>query len=136
MKNNRRNEENIYDEQSIIKYMANKEEKFKLIKDDSFDKNLRAYSFESFLKIRENKIKKFLLNCYKNNCKKDDLIITVVVILSIICYHFGLTKCEKDPSECTMYNKARYDFLFHNRFNVSNIRRIICNIYYNEYISP
>ena len=84
MKNNRRNEENIYDEQSIIKYMANKEEKFKLIKDDSFDKNLRAYSFESFLKIRENKIKKFLLNCYKNNCKKDDLIITVVVILSII----------------------------------------------------
>ena len=101
MKNKRKNEE-INDDDPYIVKIVTKEERFKLIKDDSFDKNLKNYSFDSLIKIRENRIKKFFLNCYKNNCKKDDLIITVVVILSIICYHFGLTKCEKDPSECTI----------------------------------
>ena len=101
MKSKRKNEE-INDDDPYIVKIVTKEERFKLIKEDSFDKNLKNYSFDSLIKIRENRIKKFVLNCYKNYCKKDDLIITVVVILSIICYHFGLTKCEKDPSECTI----------------------------------
>ena len=50
----------------------------------------------------QNKVKYFFLNCYRKNCKKDDLVMTVIVIISLICYHFGLTKCEKDPSECTI----------------------------------
>ena len=82
-------------EPSIVKNIINKEEMFNLINDNN-KKFTRDYKFGG------NKIKNFFLKCFKNNCKKDDLIMTVIVIISIICYHFGLTKCEKDPSECTI----------------------------------
>ena len=90
MKSKRKNEE-INDDDPYMVKIVTKEERFKLIKDDSFDKNLKNYSFDSLIKIRENRIKKFVLNCYKNNCKKDDLIITVVVILSIMSLGFGIS---------------------------------------------
>ena len=82
-------------EPSIVKNIINKDEMFNLINDNN-KKFTRDYKFGG------NKIKNFFLKCFKNNCKKDDLIMTVIVIISIICYHFGLTKCEKDPSECTI----------------------------------
>ena len=82
-------------EPSIVKNIINKDEMFNLIND-----NNKKFTRDS--KFGGNKIKNFFLKCFKNNCKKDDLIMTVIVIISIICYHFGLTKCEKDPSECTI----------------------------------
>ena len=89
------------DEPSLIRYIINKEEMFKLIKDDSSDNNNKYY-IDIKKNKNENRVKNFFLNCKKKNCRKDDLIMTIIVILSIICYHFGLTKCEKDPSECTI----------------------------------
>ena len=89
------------EEPSLVKYVIKKEEMFKLIKDDNSDKNSESYLEKNIMK-NQNKVKYFYLNCYRKNCKKDNLVMTVIVIISLICYHFGLTKCEKDPSECTI----------------------------------
>ena len=97
--NKNQKEEINEEEPSLIKYIINKDEMFKLIGNNSNKKFSRDYQQ---INKRGGRIKNFFLKCFRNNCRKDDLIMTVVVIISIICYHFGLTKCEKDPSECTI----------------------------------
>ena len=97
--NKNQKEEINEEEPSLIKYIINKNKMFKLIGNNSNKKFSRDYQQ---INKRGGRIKNFFLKCFRNNCRKDDLIITVVVIISIICYHFGLTKCEKDPSECTI----------------------------------
>ena len=79
-----------------------------LIKNDQRFKsklfNKFKISDDSFLEKKFH-IKKKMIRFNKfvsKFCKKDDLIIAILVIISIILYQISLMKCNADPSECTI----------------------------------
>ena len=62
-------------------------------------------------KINSNKYAKSFLNFVSKYCKKDDLTMSITVILSMIFYYIGLAKCDADPSECTIKRGMIFYFM-------------------------
>ena len=62
-------------------------------------------------KINSNKYAKSFFNFFSKYCKKDDLTMSIIVILSMIFYYIGLAKCDADPSECTIKRGMIFYFM-------------------------
>ena len=73
-----------------------------------------------------NKFKNFISSFYKNKikgklsskkkyifkyCKKDDILMTAIVLISMIFYYISLAKCDDDPSECTIKRGMKFYFM-------------------------
>ena len=89
--------------------------------------NLNNLPKDEVFKIKRiNKLKSSINSFYNNKikgklnskmkyiskyCKKDDLIMTIIVLLSMIFYYISLAKCDDDPSECTIKRGMKFYFM-------------------------
>jgi len=77
--------------------------------------NLKTSVYSFIRKIfHQNKSlnnKNFFEFCFNKYCRKDELIMTIIVISSIIFYILGLAKCDADPSECTIKRGMKFYFM-------------------------
>ena len=67
------------------------------------------------------RINGFIFRFVKKNYKKDDLIMTVMVIISLIFYYIGLMKCDADASECTIKRGMKFYFMIGTFTAISSV---------------
>ena len=97
---------------SIGNKVAKIDDEIKLETDNKLKTKINSF-FRKIFKggISSDKTKKFFVLCFHKYCRKDDLIMTIIVIFSVIFYILGLAKCDADPSECTIKRGMIFYFM-------------------------
>ena len=83
-----------------------KDEVFKVKSTNKFTNFISSF-YKNKIKGKLSSKKKYIFKY----CKKDDILMTAIVLISMIFYYISLAKCDDDPSECTIKRGMKFYFM-------------------------